>query len=211
MSGLDYAKATADALRAVGAPPRELVIAHECIVADPPWAFEDRLARKGRGAENHYRVMPIGEICRYPWVTETPSAMLPPQSRPRFSMASDAILFLWRVSAMVPEALRVCEAWGFTPKSEIVWVKTTQDSKKLSFGMGHTVRNCHETCIIAKRGKPKITSRSVRSVFEAPVGAHSEKPDKFFELVEELCEGPRLELFARKRRAGWTQMGDELR
>jgi N6-adenosine-specific RNA methylase IME4 len=118
-------------------------------------------------------------------------------------------------------------AWDFTPKSEIVWVKTTQDpvligpsriedgllpAGRLHFGMGRYVRASHETCIIAARGTaiPLVQSHDMRSVFFAKVGAHSEKPEQFFEIVERLCSGPRLELFARRKRPGWTTVGDEL-
>ena len=171
------------------------------VVADPPWSFKDRLPGPKRGAAKHYTVAPSSEIERM---------ALP------FEIAPDAVLFLWRVSSQVEEAYRVCRAWGFAPKSEIVWVKTTKASStdvgstKLAFGMGHRVRAAHESCIIAVRGKPKRVSKSIRSVFHAPVGAHSEKPDSFFRLVEALYAGPYVEVFGRKHRAGWTVIGDEL-
>ncbi len=80
----------------------------------------------------------------------------------------------------------------------------------LTLGMGRTVRAEHETCLIATRGRPSVRSRSVRSTFTAPVGAHSAKPDSFYSLVEQLCHGPFAELFARRRRPGWTQHGNQL-
>lgn len=39
---------------------------------------------------------------------------------------------------------------------------------------------------------------------------HSEKPQAFFNIVERMYGGPRLELFARDRRLGWDALGDEL-
>jgi N6-adenosine-specific RNA methylase IME4 len=42
------------------------------------------------------------------------------------------------------------------------------------------------------------------------VGAHSAKPEALQDLAERLSPGPRLELFARRRRAGWTCWGDQL-
>ena len=38
----------------------------------------------------------------------------------------------------------------------------------------------------------------------------SRKPDEAYEIIEACRPGPFLELFARERRAGWTQWGDEL-
>lgn len=159
-----------------------------CIVADPPWLFGDKLPGNGRGAVKHYRCMTLAELCCFE---------LPP-------IADDAVLFLWRVAAMQWEALAVARAWGFNPPtSEIVW-------NKPQMGMGRTVRNCHETALICRRGKPKRLAANVRSSFAAPRTKHSEKPDEFFAMVERLYPGPRLELFARKHRPGWTVMGNEV-
>ncbi len=42
---------------------------------------------------------------------------------------------------------------------------------------------------------------------------HPAKPDKFYEIVEELVgeKARKLELFARRRRDGWKQAGNQLR
>lgn len=173
---------------------------YRCMVADPPWQFGDKLPGPGRGAEKHYKTMSTNEICAM--------TLLPPAQFP--TLASDAMLFLWRVSSMVEDAYRVVRAWGFVPKSEIVWVKLTSTGEKKHFGMGRYVRARHETCIVATRGKPLVLSHSVRSTFEAPVGKHSEKPQVFFDIVEQLCAGPRVEMFARRRRPRWDALGDQV-
>lgn len=189
------------------------------VSADCPWLFRDKLPGKKRGASKNYNCMPTWQLMRFP---------LPP-------LADDAWLFLWYVTSMRADADKVAEAWGFKPTgAELVWVKTTGDEAlivdpaaeivpqrkrasddadytRLTFGMGRTVRNCDERCIIARRGRPKRASASVRSVFFAPVGEHSEKPNTFYQLVEQLTgDGPRVELFARKHREGWLCFGDEL-
>jgi hypothetical protein len=43
----------------------------------------------------------------------------------------------------------------------------------------------------------------------APLREHSRKPDEFYESVERLCAGPRLELFGRQSRPGWEVRGLE--
>lgn len=166
------------------------------VVADPPWPFKDRLtmAKTKRGAESNYAVMTVDQIAAF----EMP-----------YAVADDALLFLWRVSSMQAEALRVMEAWGFDQKSEIVWEKLTAKGKR-AFGMGRYVRMAHEVCLIGRRGRAKVRDRSVRSVFSAPVGPHSQKPDAFYDIVERLSEGPYVELFARRRRPGWLSYGLEL-
>jgi N6-adenosine-specific RNA methylase IME4 len=174
------------------------------IVADPPWKFGDKLPGRGRGAAKHYETMTAAEIAD---IVVGRSALA--LCRRVMPIADDALLFLWRVSAMVEEALSVVRAWGFVPKTELVWRKLTASGKRW-FGMGRTLRAEHETCIVATRGRPTIRSHSVRSVFDAVAGRHSEKPPEFFELVERLSDGPYLELFARSRRRGWTTLGNQL-
>jgi len=170
------------------------------IAADPPWRFDDLLPGRTRGAERNYQCLGTDDLCRL---------VLPP-------IASDAVLLLWRVAAMQEEALRVARAWGFTVKSELVWVKTTKRASpdagatKLAFGMGRQVRACHEVCLIATRGRVRPLHRSQRSVFFAPRTRHSEKPDAFYDIAESTWQGPRVELFARRLRPGWECIGNEI-
>jgi N6-adenosine-specific RNA methylase IME4 len=171
------------------------------IIADPPWKHKDQLPGKGRGATKHYPCMTVSQIMRLP---------LP-------EVADDAVLFLWRVSSMVEEAYQIVRAWDFEPKSEIVWNKSAgEDGEKDHMGMGRIVRGSHETCIVARRGKLiEPSSKRERTSFRAPIGEHSEKPEEFYQIVErlyplELWPEAHIELFARRRRDGWIQFGNEL-
>ena len=167
------------------------------LIVDAPWMFENAAVRSA--AAKHYDLLTMYDLRHFP---------LP-------LLTDDAPLFFWRVSAMQEEALRVIRAWGFVPKAELVWVKMTSDeeSAKLAFGQGHYVRNCHEECIIAvrdeKKWKPKV--RNQRSVFFAPVGRHSEKPEEFYRIVRRMVGAvPMAELFARVTRSGILTVGNEL-
>lgn len=173
---------------------------YSCVLADPGWRFGDSLPGKTRGAVKNYSLMSVDEICNFSLPT----------------IANDAYLFLWRVAAMVPEAYKVIEAWGFTAKSEIIWNKLTKNGKPW-FGMGRHVRASHETCIVAVKGKPVRLNASTRSTFSAAVPvdvngkySHSAKPDCFYGIVEALCNGPRVEIFARKTREDWFAIGNEV-
>lgn len=183
----------------------------QVVVADPPWKFGDKLPGNGRGAEKHYDVMNVEDICHL---------QLPP-------IADDAHLFLWRVSSMPQEALDVIKAWGFIVKSEIVWFKKTKHGKD-HFGMGRQVRLGHEVCHIAVRGKGAgVLNRSQRSTFTTEqdldedgggwfeavaTRKHSQKPEEFFRIVEGLFapDVQRLELFARQARPGWRVIGNQV-
>ena len=172
-------------------------LAASVICADPPWKFSDKLTMSdtARGAEQQYPCMSVKELCAW----QLPCAV-----------AEDAHLYLWRVSSMQREALDVGEAWGFRPVSELVWLKRTSKGKR-HFGMGRTVRLEHEVALIFKRGKgAPMLNHSTRSTFEAPTGRHSEKPDEFYEIIKSLHGGARVELFARKPRAGFTVYGNEI-
>lgn len=213
------------------------ITTYRVLVADPSWPFADKLPGGGRGASKHYLTadQKLMDICREP---------LPPLER-------DCVLILWRVSAMVPEAYEVVKRWGFTPKAEIIWRKVDRcqackgigrlAKKRLKLeppcpwcfgsgvkpaaprlGMGHQVRNVHETAIIATRGKnirrKTSEAKSVPSVFDAPIPIHptkgglwhSAKPPEFYELVERLYPGPYYEKHSRRSRAGWRAEGDEV-
>lgn len=170
------------------------------IAADPPWKFDDKLPGARRGAAKNYRCLTTNEICRFP---------LPP-------IATDAVLLLWRVAAIQADALKVVDVWGFTLKTEMVWLKKTSNGNRW-FGLGRVTRAEHEICLVATRGRPKPLNHSTRSTFVTDVdglsaiaGRHSEKPEEFYKIVESLYTGPYVELFARKQRPGWLCLGDEL-
>lgn len=159
------------------------------IYADPPWRYE-HVETESRAIENQYPTMALDEICALPVGTlATP----------------DAILFMWATSPKLAEAMRVVEAWGFTYRTSMVWVKDR-------LGMGYYARQRHELLLIATRGAPPTPLPADRpdSVVEAPRGEHSAKPAAFAELIERMYPAfPRVELFCRSPRAGWSVWGNQ--
>jgi N6-adenosine-specific RNA methylase IME4 len=125
-------------------------------------------------------------------------------------MLDDSWLFLWRVHTHQEEAAFVMRAWGYDYVSELLWRKLTKKTGKPVMGMGRTLRMGHEVCLVGRRGRPPKLSNGIRSIFEAKIGEHSEKPEEFFGIVESFSSGPYVELFARKERPGWTAYGDEI-
>lgn len=210
----------------LGAPtPIVAPAAFRTVVADCAWQPRDALPGPKRGAAAHYQTMSTADL-------RALAHRFPP-------IADDAILFSWRLASMPFDGLDVCRAWGFEPVSEIVWVKIPNDpvgrlarllaklttpratiaeelvaeAQRVRIMLGHYVRCCHETCIIAARpgAASRILAHDIPSVFFAPVGRHSEKPAAFYDIVERLAPGPYLELFSRKKRGpAWTAIGDAL-
>lgn len=167
----------------------------DLIMADPPWSYEMR-SEKGyeKSPDAHYDTMSIEAIKALPV-----EALAGP----------NCLLWLWAVGPMLPQALEVIRAWGFTFKTGGHWAKVG-DSGKQHFGTGYILRNAGEPWLIATRGAPK-TTRSVRSVIIAPVREHSRKPEKAFAEAEKLMpEARRLELFSRQQRPGWSVWGNEV-
>lgn len=166
------------------------------IYADPPWRFEVRDEETGRdrSAENHYPTMPTDEICELFAKIGSPAT---PHS----------ILFLWATNPMLPDGLRVMEAWGFRYVHHWIWDKVVA-------GNGFWGRDRHEILLIGKRGSPPapLMGSQPETVFSEAKGKHSVKPDFYAETIERLYPNvPRLEMFCRSPRPGWDRWGFEAR
>jgi N6-adenosine-specific RNA methylase IME4/ParB-like chromosome segregation protein Spo0J len=180
----------ADLARRITALPAQR---HGVIYADPPWRFEPYSRETGmdRAADNHYPTMPTEEIAAID-IAEI--------------AATDCVLFLWATVPMLPDALRVMEAWGFRYKSHIVW-------DKVHLGTGFWARNRHELLLIGTRGDipAPAPGQQSESLVGMPCGAHSAKPEWFAELIGRYFPNlPKIELFARQVRPGWTVWGNEI-
>ena len=76
-------------------------------------------------------------------------------------------------------------------------------------GLGYTSRQNAEFVVLGRRGDPPRKSASVRQIMVEPAREHSRKPEKFYQNAETYAAGPRLELFGRQQRPGWTVRGNE--
>ena len=76
-------------------------------------------------------------------------------------------------------------------------------------GTGRWLRGQTEQCLLLSRGQPVVTLGSQSTLLQGPVREHSRKPEEFYGLVESLCPGRKLELFARQQRPGWEAWGAE--
>jgi N6-adenosine-specific RNA methylase IME4 len=169
------------------------------ILADPPWQFQNRT---GKMAPEHRR------LSRYGTLTLEDIAALPVES-----VAADrSHLYLWVPNALLPEGLMVLKAWGFTYKSNIVWHKIRKDGGPDGRGVGFYFRNTTELVLFGTRGRDVRTLAAGRrqvNIVKTMKREHSRKPDEFYAVVEACSWGPRLELFARGPREGWTAWGDQ--
>ena len=155
------------------------------ILVDPPWPLQ--------GGEKHYRTMSLARI----------------KALPVGSLAArDAHLWLWTTNALLPKAYEVAEAWGFTVRSPLTWVKF-----RLGLGGRYQLRNATEQLLFCTRGRAPLGSRSQPTWFNAPVTEHSRKPAEQFAIIERVSPRPYLELFARRRPESnqpWAVWGDQV-
>ena len=161
------------------------------IVADPPWEYLDvaMWQRPKSRAASKYPTLHLEDICALP----VPSA-------------DDAYLWLWITNRHIIQGAGaiVAEAWGFRPLTVMTWCKTRM-------GLGYYLRNATEHVIFCVKGSPgQLDRKDQRTYFSAKTHRHSGKPLGFYGVIESLCSGPYLELFARGEREGWTSWGDEV-
>ena len=169
---------------------------YSVVLADPPWDYgmpNDRAPS---------RVIPHEQ---YPTMTTDAICELDVEGM----AADDAMLYLWCPSTLLPEGLRVMQAWGFEYVSSWVWHKT---GSQLNCG-GGTAMVHHEFLLVGKRGQGlTIADKKLRkpSVMAAPVAKHSAKPEVFHEQIETLYPNvSKVELFSRAARPGWKAWGNQ--
>ncbi len=169
------------------------------VLADPPWRFRNRT---GKVAPEHRR------LDRYDTMTLDEVCALPVADR----VADDAHLYLWVPNALLPEGLRVMEAWGFRYVTNLVWAKRRRDGGPDGRGVGFYFRNVTELILFGVRGTLRTLPPARRQVnmIESRKREHSRKPDEQYALIEACSPGPYLELFARYPRPGWASWGAEV-
>ena len=191
--------------RPLFAPLPEIEGGWRCVAADPAWRFKSNsAANPGRNAMRHYSCLSLDEIASLPL---------------REVVAKDAFLWLWVTSPFlaVGAHLAVMRAWGFEPTAlGFTWVKLNRNAPGLFIqrpdlfvGSGLTTRKNCEFVILGRRGRPERLATDVHEVILSRVREPSRKPDEAYSRIERYCAGPRLELFGRESRSGWTVYGDE--
>ncbi len=161
------------------------------IYADPPWRYENPpMGGTNRSIENHYPTMTLEEIC----------AM-----KVADLATDDAMLYLWATAPKLVECMEVIKAWGFEYRTNLVW-------DKVDIGMGYHARNQHEILLVAKRGNipPPQAGKQPSSVHREKRAEHSAKPQFYYEMIEGAYpQLPKIELFCRSPRDGWSVWGNQ--
>lgn len=169
------------------------------ILADPPWQFQNKT---GKVAPEHKR------LNRYDTMTLDDILALPVPS----VIDETAHLYLWVPNALLPDGLRVLQAWGFQYKSNLVWHKVRKDGGPDGRGVGFYFRNTTEIILFGVKGKNARTlapGRRQVNIIRTMKREHSRKPDEQYQIIESCSPGPFLEMFGRGSRDKWTTWGNQ--
>lgn len=169
---------------------------YKTILLDPPWPIVWKKSAQIGTKDLQYQTMPISEICNLP-INEL--------------AADDCRIFMWTTNQFLPEALGIIRNWKFRYRLLFVWCKNN--------GIGDRLRVATEYIVIADRGNVQGGDRSQSMILNwlkaKKPQRHSEKPEVFYDIIENISESPRLEMFARDReglfpnRTGWDVYGNE--
>lgn len=167
------------------------------VVIDPPWdiPFGPILPKGGQWSRNGmlpelpYDVMSLEELAALP-VGET--------------LADDALLFCWTVNRMLPHTFALIESWGAAYWFTMTWHKSN------GMQMPQSPKYNGEWIVVGRKGRPRFTEiTAFWTVNSWPSGAHSEKPEGFYDLLRRVTPGPRLDIFGRRRIAGFESWGKQ--
>jgi N6-adenosine-specific RNA methylase IME4 len=181
----------------------------DTIVADPPWN-----QKAGRKLSGEYVIKGGKQVFKaksnktedlpYPTMTIENICNL------NIPSADNAHLYLWATNKYLKEAFEVMEAWGFTYSTTLVWCKN-----RMGGGLGGAHRITTEFCLFGRKGNlPAIgvgetTWYNWKRPYFNGKPKHSAKPDEFYELVKRVSPVNHLEMFSRRKRAGWYHWGNE--
>ena len=173
--------------------PLEEMGKYATVVVDPPWLVSTgptRIkARNGGYAPMPYNVMEVSEL-----------AVL----RIGHILADDSLLFCWTTHRFLPSAINLISDWQATYRFTMVWHKPGGPQI-----MNTPAFNC-EFIIVGSKGKPQfLDTKAFATANYWPRGGHSEKPEGFYDLLRRVTPGPRLDIFGRRRIAGFESWGNE--
>jgi N6-adenosine-specific RNA methylase IME4 len=170
----------------------DLIGLFDVVSVDPPWPYEGESKNitsfdsVGRRVANPYPEMSIEQIKNI-----------------KLPLMDNAVVLLWTTHKFLPDAFEILKEWNLDYKATLVW-------NKEKIGMGAWFRMQCEFCLVGIKGKPYWENTTYRDIIVESRREHSRKPDCFFEMIEKITMGNRLEYFSREKREGWKVFGNDI-
>lgn len=176
---------------------------------------DERRILKLKPRPGKYRTLVLDPAWEYDWLS------LAGRAKPGYAMQSlqdlrkidvrqwaddECHLYCWTTNNFMYEACKLVEQWGFQHRTVITWIKPPP------FGLGSYFRNSTESVLFATLGKTttRKAAASISTHFEAPRGEHSEKPEKFYEIVRKASYPPYGEGNQRKPRKDFVNLFEQI-
>ena len=171
---------------------------YQLITVDPPWEI----------SKIKKRVRPNQVEMDYPMMTLEDIKKLKIGS---IADPENCLLFLWTIDRYLYDSRDILEGWGFKYHRTMNWDKT---NGLAMYGFNYQT----EFILVGFMGKQEAYPKraTIRTSFTAKATFHSEKPDRFYEMLDVLPHNPRIDVFARRERIGlfiknkWDIWGNEV-
>jgi N6-adenosine-specific RNA methylase IME4 len=114
--------------------------------------------------------------------------------------ARNAHVYLWVTNKTLEHGFELLRLWGFRYVTCLTWCKSAVEGEPY-------YQSSTEHILFGIRGNLELTRNDIGTWFQWPWGSiHSEKPDRFYELVMSCSPGPYAVLFSKKQRPGWISV-----
>lgn len=171
---------------------------YSTIVIDPPWKYGKWGKAKGKAGLKFtqeillpYKYMALSEISALP---------IPNLAD------TDCELYVWTTQKYLPHTFPLLETWGFKYCETLTWCKEPRGT-----GQGGLFTPTTEFIVHGRIGKMPKKQRIDSTWWKVKRQMrHSQKPEFFQDMIETVSDAPRLEMFARRPRAGWDVFGNEV-
>ena len=163
------------------------------VVIDPPWKV-GFVGFSGGGLNKQYNdfdysMMSLADIVALP-VADV--------------LADIALVFCWTTNKYLGDAIAMLPKWGLKYSFTMTWVKNGGPQAP------NTPQYNAEWVVVGRKGIPRfLDTKAFKTANHWPRRAHSEKPEEFYDLLRRVTPSPRLDVFGRRRIAGFQSWGNE--
>ena len=167
------------------------------VVIDPPWPLSGPGFVYGeKDNRNGISVKPL----KYATMTIQDIADLPIAN----ILADDAFVFCWTVNKYLLQMGDIAQGWGCKYRLTMSWIKPG------GINLPNTPCFNTEWAVLFTKGSPRfLDTKSFRTGNFWDWNGSGVKPEGFYDLLRRVTPAPRLDIFGRRRIAGFTSWGNE--